>query len=101
MRTAAYIPAILLLLLVAAQAALACPVCYGAKDSPMTAGMNDAILVMLGIVGIVLLLIVAAAIVLWRRYRRYQRTISDTVFVGENGVLQTKQDKGVVEWNIF
>ncbi len=101
MRIAAYFTGLLAAVLMTAQAGMACPVCYGAKDSPMTAGMNDAILVMLGIVGVVLLLIVAAAIVLWRRYRRYQRRISDTVFVGEDGVLQTKQDKGVVEWNTF
>lgn len=32
----------------------ACPVCYGASDSPMTDGMNKAIIAMLGITGFVL-----------------------------------------------
>ncbi len=33
--------------------ALACGVCYGDPDSPMTKGMNKGILVLLGFVGIV------------------------------------------------
>ena len=33
--------------------ALACGVCYGDPDSPMTEGMNNGILVLLGFVGIV------------------------------------------------
>lgn len=37
----------------------ACPVCYGAPDSPMVAGMNMAILVLLGITGTVLALFVS------------------------------------------
>ncbi len=101
MRSVKNLAAILLLVLTVTEIGEACPVCYGAKDSPMTAGMNDAILAMLGIVGVVLLLIIAVIIVLWRRYRRYQHTFSDTVFVGEDGALQTKQNKGVVEWNTF
>ncbi|MBS4028709.1 MAG: hypothetical protein KGZ58_08725 [Ignavibacteriales bacterium] len=32
----------------------ACPVCYGAPDSPITEGMNKAIIAMLGITGFVL-----------------------------------------------
>jgi hypothetical protein len=34
--------------------ALACPVCFGATDSPMASAMNWAILTLLGIVGAVL-----------------------------------------------
>jgi hypothetical protein len=33
------------------QAAAACATCYGASDSPMTAGMNNAILTLIGVVG--------------------------------------------------
>ena len=33
------------------ESALACPVCYGANDSPMTAGMNIAIFALLGVTG--------------------------------------------------
>ena len=35
------------------QAALACSTCYGAADSPMTSGMNNAILTLIGVVGLV------------------------------------------------
>jgi hypothetical protein len=35
------------------EAALACATCYGAADAPMTQGMNNAILTLIGIVGLV------------------------------------------------
>lgn len=34
------------------QAALACSTCYGAPDSPQTHGMNNAILTLIGFVGL-------------------------------------------------
>jgi hypothetical protein len=34
------------------EAASACATCYGAADSPMTKGMNNAILVLVGFVGL-------------------------------------------------
>lgn len=34
------------------QAALACATCYGAPDSPQTHGMNNAILTLIGFVGL-------------------------------------------------
>jgi len=34
------------------RAAVACATCYGAADSPMTKGMNNGILVLLGFVGL-------------------------------------------------
>lgn len=83
------------------QTVSACPSCYGAKDSPMTAGMNTAILVMLGITGVVLSFIVAFFVMMWKRYRRQQSQLSNHTFVNEDGVLETKNHKGVVEWNNF
>ncbi len=44
----------LLWLAVGAQTAQACPVCFGAADSPLTKGMNLAILALLGVTGVVL-----------------------------------------------
>jgi len=82
-------------------AARACPSCYGAADSPMTAGMNTAILVMLGIIGFVLTFIVTAFILLWKRARRNSYDLSEKIFVDEHGSLKTKHEKGVVEWNNF
>ena len=35
------------------EAAAACATCYGAADSPMTQGMNNAILTLIGVVGLV------------------------------------------------
>jgi hypothetical protein len=35
------------------QVAAACATCYGAADSPMTQGMNNAILTLIGVVGLV------------------------------------------------
>jgi hypothetical protein len=79
----------------------ACPSCYGAADSPMTAGMNTAILVMLGIIGFVLGVIVSAFLFLWRRAKRVQAEFSDSTYVDEQGHLKSKNEKGVVEWNNF
>lgn len=39
--------------LVLPRAALACATCYGAADSPMTKGMNNGILTLIALVGIV------------------------------------------------
>ena len=39
--------------LVSSEPAGACAVCYGAEDSAMTAGMNNAILMLLGVVVVV------------------------------------------------
>jgi hypothetical protein len=39
--------------LVLPRAAAACATCYGAADSPMTQGMNNAILTLIGVVGLV------------------------------------------------
>ena len=90
------------LLLLAIQAgAVACPSCYGAADSPMTAGMDAAILVMLGITGFVLSLIGGTFFYLWRRARRRLSDLSRQAYVDECGVLKSKNEKGVVEWNIF
>ncbi len=49
----------------------ACPACYGQADSPMTAGMNAAILTMVGIISFVLSGIVAVAVMMRRRFGRF------------------------------
>ena len=68
-------------------AALACPSCYGAADSPMTAGMNTAILVMLGIIGFVLVAISTFFGWVWRRSRKNRIQLSEHAFVDEKGML--------------
>src|SRR5271169_1458816 len=79
----------------------ACPVCFGAKDSPMTAGMNMAILTMLGIIGSVLMGFIGIFVFMRQRYKRLQKELSDSAYVSHEGTLKLKNEKGVVEWNSF
>jgi hypothetical protein len=50
---------------------LACATCYGTPGSPMTQGMNAAILTMLGVTGLVLGGCAALIVTLVRRARRH------------------------------
>lgn len=52
---------------------LACPVCYGSADAPMNKGMNNAIWVLVGIIGFVQLGFVALFWSFWRRSKQLQR----------------------------
>ena len=79
----------------------ACPVCYGASDSSSNAGMNTAILVLLGITGFVLGGFVTFFVMVWRRTKKRQAELSNQTYIDRNGDLQTNNDKGVVEWNNF
>jgi hypothetical protein len=65
----------------------------------MTAGMNTAILVMLGIVGSVLSGFVAFFLYMWRRFRRQQQALSQEAYVSDEGILRLPNRKGKVEWN--
>ena len=87
---------LVIFIIVSTWSANACPSCYGAADSPLTAGMDSAILVMLGIIGAVLSAISAAFVVLWRRARRLGIAVSDRTYTDEEGDLMMKNDKGVV-----
>ncbi len=83
----------------AASTAAACPACYSGKDSAASAGMNWAILAMLGITGVVFGLIVAAALYFRRRARAHSAALSASLFVNEQGQLSTTNAKGIPEWN--
>ncbi|HEY5611026.1 MAG TPA: hypothetical protein VIL97_07455 [Thermoanaerobaculia bacterium] len=67
--TARVIVAVLVTILVA-QAASACPVCFGEDGSKSREGMNNAILVLLAIVGAVQIGFIALFWSFWRRARR-------------------------------
>ncbi len=84
-----------------AHTAAACPVCYGANDSPMNAGMNTALTLMLGTTGFVLAIISAFFVMIWRRARRRSEKVSGHTFIDEHGVLRRNDEKGVIEWNNF
>ncbi|HXA16955.1 MAG TPA: hypothetical protein VN380_08190 [Thermoanaerobaculia bacterium] len=51
----------------------ACPVCYGAPNSPMTKSSNNAIIFMLGIIGLVQVGFVAMFWSFWRRAKELRR----------------------------
>ena len=57
-------------LLAAVEPAGACAVCYGAADAPLTHGMNNAILTLLGVVGLVQVSFAALFWSFWRQSRR-------------------------------
>ena len=56
-----------------ANAAMACPVCFGNPDSPLTKGANNGILFLLGIVGLVQIGFVALFVSFWRRARAMRK----------------------------
>ena len=72
------------LLLLFAQSALACPVCFGAPGDPMTKGVSNGVWVLLGIVGFVQIGFVAMFWSFWRRARE-QRRFRESLRVIEGG----------------
>jgi len=60
---------VVLMALVVAQAAVACPVCFGSPDSAMTKGASAGIWVLLGVIGFVQLGFVALFVTFWKRAR--------------------------------
>ncbi len=56
-----------------ANAAMACPVCFGDPSSPLTKGATNAVWFLLGIVGLVQIGFVALFISFWRRARAMRR----------------------------
>jgi len=62
-----------LLVVLAAQAASACPTCYGDPNSPMTKGSDNAVLFMLGIIGFVQVGFIGLFVTFWRRARALRR----------------------------
>jgi heme/copper-type cytochrome/quinol oxidase subunit 2 len=69
----ARIVAIVIVLLLAPAILSACPVCYGAPNSPMTKSSNNAIIFMLGIIGFVQVGFVAMFWSFWRRAKEMRR----------------------------
>jgi hypothetical protein len=69
------LPVLALLLVVAMSAndALACTVCYGAPGDPLVKGANNGIMLLLGIVGFVQIGFIALFWSFWRRARDHKR----------------------------
>ena len=51
----------------------ACAVCFGAEDAPMTIGMNNGILTLLGVIGAVQVCFIALFVGFWRRSKSARR----------------------------
>jgi hypothetical protein len=62
----------------------ACPVCYGAPNSPMTKSSNNAIIFLLGVIGFVQVGFVAMFWTFWRRARELRR-LRESFHVIEGG----------------
>ena len=61
------------LMIAAPRVALACPVCFGQNDSPLTAGINMGIAAMLAVTGVVLLAFASFFVHLMRRARQVEQ----------------------------
>ena len=65
-----------LVLLLSAQPALACSVCYGDPNSEMTKGAQAGVLVLLGVVGVVLTGLASLLIFWMRRAANLERLVN-------------------------
>jgi hypothetical protein len=72
MRTARFVLIAVALVLTPAVLS-ACPVCYGAPNSPMTKSSNNAIIFLLGVIGFVQVGFVAMFWSFWRRAKELRR----------------------------
>jgi len=70
---AAGLLAFALLLILNAGVAQACPVCYGASDSAMAGGVNNAVFLMLGIIVLVQIGFAALFWTFWRRSKEIRQ----------------------------
>ncbi len=77
MKRLALLALVPLAILAAGQEAEACAVCYGAPESPMTAGMNHAIFFLLALVASVQLGFVALFVSIIRRTRHLRNRRSN------------------------
>ena len=89
---------LLLLLWMSTSALLACPMCFNADQGNTIKATNNAVVILLGITGFVLLTFAAFFIYLWKRSRKIREHISDDSFVDEEGTIHWKQNKGTFEW---
>ena len=77
---------LIVIALLIAPAASACPVCYGSPDDPMVKATNKGIWVLLGFVGFVQIGFGALFFAFWRRARQ-QKRFRDSFHIVEGGPL--------------
>lgn len=73
MKRSALLVSIVIALLLIPSTLSACPVCYGAPNSPMTKSSNNAIIFLLGVIGFVQIGFVAMFWSFWRRAKELRR----------------------------
>jgi uncharacterized membrane protein len=56
------------------QISIACAVCYGDPQAPMTAGLNQAIFFLLGVIGFILSIILIAGIYFYKRSKSLNKS---------------------------
>jgi len=76
-------------LVAAPRVALACPVCFGASDSPLAKATNTGILAMLGVVAAMLTGFAAFFIYLNRRARLVSEVVERPDAIGRSGLSST------------
>lgn len=58
-----------------ARIALACPACFGAPESPMGAGLDAGVSVLIGVIAFVLVGVVGVGVFFMHRSRRFPRPV--------------------------
>jgi|TARA_Y100000294_G_C8532405_1_gene327570 heme/copper-type cytochrome/quinol oxidase subunit 2 len=76
MRQMFFIIGILLVLI--PQISVGCAVCYGDPQSPMTAGLNQAIFLLLGVIGVILSLVFTAGVFFTKRNKMLTNSETDS-----------------------
>ena len=77
---------VVLVIVLIAPSAFACPVCYGSPGDPMVKGTNNGVWVLLGIIGFVQIGFAAMFWSFWRRAKQ-QKRFRDNFHVIEGGPL--------------
>ncbi len=85
------------MVLAAPSVALACPVCFGASDSPLAVATNTGIIAMLGVVAVMLASFAAFFIYLNRRARLYSDGVERPDEIGRSSQSSTNPQEGIAQ----
>jgi hypothetical protein len=85
------------ILLAAPRVALACPVCFGASDSPLAKATNAGIIAMLGVVAVMLASFASFFIYLNRRARLFSDAGPRPAEIGRSRLSSTNPQEGIAQ----
>lgn len=77
--------------------ALACPVCFGASDSPLAVATNTGIVAMLGVVAVMLASFASFFIYLNRRARLFPDGSERPEAIGRSSLSSTNPQEGIAQ----